>query len=116
MSGAMAPSRGDVWLVQLDPVRGHEQAGQRPCLVVSVDLFNHGPAGLCVVLPITSREKKIPFHVGLKPPEGGLAVPSFIKGEDIRSVSVDRLVSRLGAVSTEVIENIEDRLRILLGL
>ncbi|OYV95604.1 MAG: growth inhibitor PemK, partial [Planctomycetia bacterium 21-64-5] len=49
------PVRGEVWTVNLDPVRGHEQAGTRPALIVSVNRFNHGPAGLVVVLPITSR-------------------------------------------------------------
>ena len=49
------PSRGEIWMVDLNPTRGHEQAGVRPALVVSVDTFNHGPAGLAVVLPVTSR-------------------------------------------------------------
>ena len=46
----ITPSRGEIWMVDLNPARGHEQAGYRPCLVVSVDLFNHGPAELVVVL------------------------------------------------------------------
>src|SRR5438128_11466126 len=50
----VAPIRGEVWLIDLNPVRGHEQAGRRPALVVSDDLFNQGPAGLVIVLPITS--------------------------------------------------------------
>ncbi|MDX2212140.1 MAG: type II toxin-antitoxin system PemK/MazF family toxin [Oculatellaceae cyanobacterium bins.114] len=41
--------RGQVWLADLNPVKGHEQAGKRPCLIISVDLFNQGPAGLVVV-------------------------------------------------------------------
>lgn len=109
-------SRGDVWLVTLDPARGHEQAGRRPGLVVSVDLFNHGPAGLVVVIPITTRERGIPFHVELSPPEGGLRERSFIKCEDVRSVSKERLSVRLGAVSQATMTAVEDRLRILLGL
>ncbi len=51
------PSRGQIWLVDLNPTRGHEQAAKRPCLVVSVDLFNQGASGLAVVLPITSSYK-----------------------------------------------------------
>lgn len=64
------PSRGEIWLVDLNPTRGHELAGIRPALVVSVDLFNHGPAGLVVVLPLTTRLKGIPFHVEVAPPKG----------------------------------------------
>lgn len=111
-----APSRGEVWLVDLDPARGHEQAGKRPGLVVSVDLFNRGPAELVVVVPLTTRAKGIPWHVPVEPPEGGLEQKSFIKCEDVRSVAKERLTSRLGAVSSETLAAVEDRLRILLGL
>ena len=110
------PSRGEVWLVNLNPSRGHEQAGVRPGLVVSVDPFNHGPAGLVVLLPLTSIPKGIPFHVELNPPEGGVKVKSFIKCEDIRSVAKERLSRRWGMVSGTTLTAIEDRLRILLGL
>ncbi|NJL38501.1 MAG: type II toxin-antitoxin system PemK/MazF family toxin [Leptolyngbyaceae cyanobacterium RM2_2_4] len=110
------PARGEVWLIDLNPVKGHEQAGKRPCLVISVDLFNQGASGLIVVLPITSKEKRIPFHVELNPPEGGLKVRSFIKCEDVRSISVGRLEKRWGIVSSETLAAVEDRLRILMGL
>jgi mRNA interferase MazF len=110
------PRRGDIWMVDLSPTRGHEQAGRRPGLVVSVDLFNRGPAGLVVVAPITSRERRIPFHVGVRPPEGGLKVPSWIKCEDVRSVSRERLIELLGRVDAASLVEVEDRLRILLGL
>src|SRR5690348_656161 len=66
------PSRGQVWMADLDPTKGHEQAGKRPVLVVSADVMNLGPAGLVVVLPITSKGKGIPTHVPVDPPEGGL--------------------------------------------
>lgn len=111
-----APSRGEVWLVDLDPARGHEQAGKRPGLVVSVDLFNRGPAELVVLVPLTARAKGIPWHVPVEPPEGGLEQKSFIKCEDVRSVAKERLSSRLGVVSPETLAAVEDRLRILLGL
>jgi mRNA interferase MazF len=110
------PLRGDVWFVDLNPVRGDEQAGHRPGLVVSVDPFNQGPAALVVLLPITTRAKEIPFHVSLSPREGGLSQPSFIKCEDIRSLAKERLTRRLGKVTSETMHQVEDRLRILLGL
>ncbi len=67
---------------------------------------------------ITTREKGIPLHVGIKPPEGGLEHPSFIfiKCEDVRSVARERLVRRLGRVKQETLAEVEDRLRILPGL
>jgi mRNA interferase MazF len=109
-------SRGEVWLVDLNPVKGREQAGKRPCLVISVDLFNQGKSGLVVVLPITSKNKGIPFHVQINPPEGGLNLPSFIKCEDVRSISVDRLDRCLGNITLKSLAAVEDRLRILMGL
>lgn len=91
-------ARGEIWLADLNPVKGHEQAGKRPCLVMSVDLFNQGASGLVVVLPITSKDKSIPFHVKIDPPEGGIKTQSFIKCEDVRSISVERLGKRWGSV------------------
>ncbi len=112
----MKPSRGEIWLVDLNPVKGHEEAGRRPALVLSVDIFNQGAAELAVVLPITSQNKHIPLHVPLEPPEGGLQKTSYIKCEDIRSISTERLVTRTGIVPSTTMALIEDRIRILLGL
>ena len=110
------PSRGEVWLVNLDPTKGREQAGSRPALIVSVDRFNHGAAELVIACPITSRAKGIPTHVQVDSPEGGLSLQSFIKCEDVRSISKSRLLSRFGAVSSETMRKVEERLAILLGL
>jgi mRNA interferase MazF len=111
-----APSRGEIWIVNLNPTRGHEQAGRRPALVISVDKFNHGPAELIVVLPITSKYRGIPFHVKVTPPEGNLNKQSFIKCEDIRSISKIRLEKPIGKVLNNTLSQVEDRLEILLGL
>ena len=113
---ASEASRGDVWSVNLDPTIGREQAGIRPALVFSVDKFNHGPADLLIVLPITSRNKGQPFHVEVTPPEGGLKLPSFIKCDDIRSISKQRLKRFHGTVSAQTMAEAEKRMRILLNL
>ena len=113
---ASEPNRGDVWSISLDPTLGREQAGTRPALVLSVDKFNHGPAELIVVLPITSKDKKQPIHVTVRPPEGGLSMLSFVKCEDIRSVSKQRLKQFCGTVSAQTMAEIEKRIRILLNL
>ncbi len=111
-----APSRGEIWWVELSPVRGHEPAGRRPALVISVDEFNHGPAGLVHVIPLTTKENGIPLHVEVLPPEGGLARRSFLKCEDLRSVAKERLVEAWGSVGPGTLAEVEDHLRILLGL
>lgn len=109
-------SRGEIWLVNLNPTEGREQAGTRPALIVSVDIFNQGAAELVVVIPITSKAKGIPLHVEVNPPEGGLSITSYIKCEDARSISIFRLLKKLGRVSSQTIDSVEDRLKILLGL
>ncbi len=108
--------RGEVWYADLDPVRGHEQAGHRPVLVVSTNTFNSGPVGLVVVVPMTTRDRGVPLHVSVEPPEGGLQQRSLLKCEDIRSVDRRRLTRRVGAVSQATMEEVEDRLRALLEL
>ena len=110
------PMRSEIWFAELDPTRGHEQGGRRPCLVISNDMFNEGPAGLVVVLPVTSKDKHIRFHIPIDPPEGGLKIRSFIKPEDIRSISRERLVKKTGAVSAATMKSVTDRLRVLLDI
>ena len=111
-----SPARGEVWLADLNPSRGHEQAGRRPVLVVSEDLFNRGPAGLAIVLPMTSTVRDVPSHVPITPPEGGVKSRTAILCEAVRSVAVERLVTRWGAVDRQTMSAVEDRLRILLRL
>jgi mRNA interferase MazF len=112
----ITPSRGEIWQVDFGKTRGREQAGTRPALVISVDGFNQSGAELVIALPITSKAKGVRSHVPVQPPEGGLTLPSFIKCEDVRSVSKQRLLQRLGTVSRATMADVEDRLRILLGL
>jgi mRNA interferase MazF len=110
------PTRGEVWLTDLNPTRGHEQAGRRPVLVVSEDLFNRGPAGLVIVLPMTSTLRNVPSHVPVDPPEGGVKHRTAVLCEAVRSISSERLVVRWGAVDRPTMTAVEDRLRILLRL
>ena len=114
--GPVEPRRGEIWLVDLDPTRSHEQAGQRPALVLSVDEFNRGPADLVIVIPLTSRIRGIPSHVRIDPPEGGLSRPSVALCEAVRSISKTRLVQPWGRVSAATLARVEDCIRILTGL
>ena len=102
--------------MNFDPTTGHEQAGTRPALILSEDIFNEGPAEMVVVAPITRTPRKIRWHVPVVPPDGGLSSESFIQCENVRSVSKQKLKRRRGRVSPPVMQQVEDRLRILLGL
>ncbi|MDH3603703.1 MAG: type II toxin-antitoxin system PemK/MazF family toxin [Candidatus Tectomicrobia bacterium] len=112
----MQPTRGDIWLADLNPTRGHEQAGRRPVLIVSEDPFNHGPADLVMVCPLTSTQRRIPAHVSIASPEGGLRTPSVILCDAVRSMAKERLSQHWGQVTPATMAQVEDRLRILLGL
>lgn len=108
--------RGDVWLADLNPVRGHEQAGRRPVLIVSDELLNNGPARLVMIVLMTGKNRGIAYHVEVQAPEGGVRHTSYIKCEDLRSASVERLKERWGAVTGATLAEVEYRLRLLLKL
>lgn len=111
------PNRGEIWLADLSPMRGHEQAGTRPVLILSSNTFNHGPASLVFVLPLTRTDRRIPIHVPIDPPEGGLSSRSYILCDAIRSIAKDRLGPRpWGNISRATLRKVEDNLRILMEL
>ncbi len=111
------PSRGEIWSANLNPTRGHEQAGERPVLIISTNAFNHGPADLIFVLPLTRTNSRIPLHVPVEPPEGGLTARSYILCDAMRSIAKERLGSHMwGVISQQTLVQVEDKLRILLEL
>lgn len=116
MSTGPAPARGEVWMAELGTGRGREQSGTRPILIVSVDGFNQSGSGLVIAVPLTSRKKRVRSHVEVLPPEGGVSVTSYVKCEDVRSISTERLLRLIGSVSASTLSAVEDRLRFLMGL
>jgi mRNA interferase MazF len=110
------PARGDVWLVDFGNPIGHEQGHRRPCVIVSDDTFNAGPAEIVIVVPATSVDKRIPLHIEVHPPEGGLSTTSYFKPEDVRSVSTRRLEKRLGRLDGRTVNLLGERLSLILNL
>ena len=82
--------------------------------MLSDDPFNMSPANLIVVL--TTRNRGIPLHVEIKPPEGGVRENSYIMCENIRSVARERLAEHWGVVSERTLWLVEERLRLLLEI
>jgi mRNA interferase MazF len=112
----VTPHRGEVWLVDFgDPV-GREQSGRRPAVVVSADPLNESRAGIVIVVPTTTTRRGLPSHVEIEPSASGLDDLSYAKCEDIKSVSEQRLIARLGSVQDTVMFTIGRALRFLLDL
>ena len=109
-------SRGDVWLVSIDPGRGREQSGIRPVLLVSDDRFNNGPAELVIAIPLTTRDRALYSHIRVEAPEGGLKRKSFVMCEQIRNFSRERMLRRLGRVEKVTMFKVENILQSLLYL
>jgi mRNA interferase MazF len=97
--------RGQIWAVGLDPTLANEQAGTRPCIVVSSDRFNKLPIGHCIVVPLTSRDRRLPHHVAVID-DGGLSRPGWAMCEAVRSVSVRRFGPLIGTADSSTTEAI----------
>jgi mRNA interferase MazF len=111
----MSVTRRQVWMVSFAERRvGREQEGARPALVISDDIYNNGPSEKAIVLPITSRETGIPYHIEVPPKEGGLKKRSFIACDQIQSISRKRLVEAWGTVTRETMGQVEEVLRALM--
>ncbi|MCE1246921.1 MAG: type II toxin-antitoxin system PemK/MazF family toxin [Firmicutes bacterium] len=114
--GDIEIKRGEVWIADLSPARGREQQGTRPVLVISDDGLNNSGGEISVVLPITSRNRKFPLHVNLLPPEGGVKIESMILCNMIRSISHERFIEKLGAISSKTLMKVEETVRLILSI
>ena len=112
----MTPARGEIWLVDFGDPIGTEQAGRRPAVVISADRLNRSRAGIVVVVPCTTRRRELPSHVELDPITSGLDDVTYAKCEDIKSISVERLLTRLGRAEPDVMFTVARNLRFLLNV
>lgn len=94
---------------QLNPTQGREQAGRRPVLVISHDIFNER-SGTVIAMAITSQPQKAGFPLTVELMSGGFPKRSWVKVGQIRTLSVERLGKRVGRVSPE------EMLRVVEGL
>ncbi|MBK6855020.1 MAG: type II toxin-antitoxin system PemK/MazF family toxin [Microthrixaceae bacterium] len=113
--------RGEICLVDLDPVRGSEANKQRPAVIVSNDGANQTAErlgrGVVTVVPVTSNVTRLfPFQVLLAATETGLRVDSKAQAEQVRSVAVERIGARVGLVPPPAMTLLDDALRLHLAL
>ncbi|MGV8120627.1 MAG: type II toxin-antitoxin system PemK/MazF family toxin [Candidatus Xenobiia bacterium LiM19] len=110
------PRRGDLFLINLDPVKGSEQGGVRPALVIQNDVGNEF-SPVVIIAAISSQIKRLyDVHVLIAPPEGNLDKESIVLLNQIRTVDKSRLTRKLGSLSTATMKRVERALKISLGL
>lgn len=113
--------RGDIYLADLDPVRGSETNKRRPVVIVTNDGANTTAArlnrGVVTVVPVTSSIKRVyPFQVLLNAVDAGLDRDSKAQAEQVRSIAVERIGAQLGRLTPRLIHELDDALRLHLAL
>lgn len=106
--------RGDIRWADLNPVRGREQAGRRPVLILSHDVFNER-SGTVIAMAMTSQEPRAGFPLTLESHADGLPKRSWIKISQIRTLSTDRIGRRLGRTSEEELARVLDGFSEIVG-
>lgn len=106
--------QGEIWMANLDPVRGNEQAGYRPILVFSGDLFNtHTP--LIIGLPLSTKIKNYKGNIILEPdPENCLKEKSEVFTFHIHSISKERFIERIGRIDSKKLKALRNSLQEIL--
>ena len=106
------PDRGDVILLSFDPTFGHEQAGFRPAIVLSPEVYNKA-SGLCLVCPITTSVKGYPFEVTL---DGAQKTAGVALADQVRSIDWQaRKIKKVDRISVTSLTTILAKIKPLLS-
>ena len=106
--------RGEIYWANLDPTLGHEQAGRRPVLILSHDVFNER-SGTVIAVALTSQEPSAGFPLTHELASAGLPKRSWVKISQIRLLSVLRLASKIGEALPEEVETVVEGLNEIIG-
>lgn len=106
--------RGEIYWADLSPVRGREQAGLRPVLILSHEIFNRH-SETAIAMAITSSPQKVGFPLTLALSPESLPKPSWVKISQIRTISVERLGKRIAVLDPEALGQVVDGLIELIG-
>ncbi len=110
------PKRGEIWLVSLDPVAGHEIGKTRPALIISNNRNNEYASTVTLIPITTSIDKIYPFEVFISKDDSELQTDSKIKCNQIRTADKLRLVKFVSDISTEKLVKVEKALLIHIGI
>ncbi len=106
--------RGDVRRADLDPTRGREQAGQRPVLILSHDVFNER-SGTVIAVALTSQEPRAGFPLTLELGARGLPKRSWVKMSQLRTLATERIGRRLARASAEELARVIEGVNEIIG-
>ena len=106
--------RGDILWADLNPVKGHEQAGLRPVLILSPEIFNER-SGTVIAMALTSQPQRAGFPLTLEISSCSLPKPTWAKISQIRTLSTERLGKRMGHVSDDEMSQIIEGLNEIIG-
>ena len=106
--------RGEIRWAELNPVRGREQAGLRPVLILSHDVFNER-SGTVIAVALSSQEPRAGFPLTLESQAPGLPKRSWLRISQIRTLAVERLGRRLARASEEEIDRVVEGLNEIVG-
>ena len=106
--------RGEVYWADLNPLRSREQAGMRPVLILSHDLFNRRSETV-IAMAITSQAQKAGFPLTMALPADMMPKPSWVKISQIRTISIDRLGERIAVLGPEMLDQLVNGLLELIG-
>ena len=101
--------RGDIFWADLNPTKGHEQAGVRPVVIISHDVFNN-KSGTVIAMAITSQPPRAGFPLTYELKSGGLPKKSWVKISQVRTISTSRLDNKVGQVDSEDLDIIVEGL------
>ena len=110
-------NKGDIIIGNLEPIKGSEQGGIRPCLIIQNDIFNkYSPT--TIIAAITSKEfsKEYPTNVKLKSDESGLNKDSTIMLNQLRTIDKSRVIKRIGTLDREIMKQVDMAIKISLDL
>lgn len=106
--------RGEIRWADLNPVRGKEQAGLRPVLILSHDVFNER-SGTVIAVALTSQPQRAGFPLTLELQSKSLPKQSWVKISQIRTLAVERIGQRLGKLSVEELAQVIEGLNEIIG-
>jgi len=106
--------RGEIRWADLNPIRGKEQAGHRPVLILSQDVFNER-SGTVIALAITSQEQSASFPLTFQLDSDLFPKPSWVKISQTRILSVERIGKKIGRLPPDVLDEIVEGLNEIIG-